>query len=103
MGLLIKEKGTKKITISGTEITLPQVYVRLEFAGRADGKTLEISMSTFASKETYTEGKMLFTDVPQGNITVEILPTESQSVEVAHNYAKDAYVQMGYNVEIDLS
>ena len=103
MGLFIKEKTDKKITISGTDITLPQVYVRLEFAGRADGKTLEISMSTFASKETYTEGKLLFTDVPQGNINVEILPTEAQSVEVAHNYAKEAYIQMGYDVIIDLA
>ena len=102
MGLFIKEKGDKKIIISGTDITLPQVYVRLEFAGRADGKTLEISMSTFASKATFAEGKLLFTDVPQGNINVEILPTESQSVEVAHNYAKEAYVQMGYDVVIDL-
>lgn len=103
MGLFIKEKTDKKITISGTDIALPQVYVRLEFAGRADGKTLEISMSTFASKETYAEGKMLFTDVPQGNINVEILPTEIQSVEVAHNYAKEAYIQMGYDVIIDLA
>lgn len=102
MGLLIKEKKDKKIIISGADITLPQVYVRLEFAGRADGKTLEISMSTFASKVTFTEGKLLFTDVPQGNINVEILPTEAQSVEVAHKYAKEAYVQKGYDVEIDL-
>jgi hypothetical protein len=103
MALIVKEKQDKKITISGTDITLAQIYVRLEFAGRADGKTLEVSMTSFASKETFLEGKMLFTDVPQGNITVEILPTEVQSVDTAHEYAKQAYVQMGYDVEIDLS
>jgi len=103
MALIVKETSDKKITISGTKITLPQIYVRLEFAGRADGKTLEVSMASFSSKETFLEGKLLFTDVPQGNINVEILPTEAQSVEIAHKYAKEAYVQMGYSVEIDLA
>jgi hypothetical protein len=103
MALIVKEKQDKKITISGTDITLAQIYVRLEFAGRADGKTLEVSMASFASYATFQEGKMLFTDVPQGNITVEILPTEVQSVDTAHEYAKQAYTQMGYDVEIDLS
>ncbi len=42
MGLLVNATADKKITIQGTEIEIPNVYVRLEFAGRADGKTLEV-------------------------------------------------------------
>ena len=101
MGLFIKATAEKTITISGTDLTLPEIYVRLEFAGRANGINLEVSMASFASKATYVEGKPIFTDVPQGNINVEILPTEVQSVETAHKYAKAAYEQMGYAVTID--
>lgn len=100
MGLII----SGKITITGTEIDVPSVYGRIEFAGRADGKTLESSIATYASKEAFTSGaSALSTDVPQGNFTVEILPTEIQSIDTAHEYSKQAYEQMGYQVTIDLT
>jgi hypothetical protein len=104
MGLLINATEEKTITITGTEIQVPNVYGRIEFAGRADGKTLEISIATYASKEAFENGaSALSTDVPQGNITVEIQPTELQSIETAHTYGKLAYEQYGYEVVIDLT
>ena len=39
MGLIINATDEKTITITGTEIQVPNVYGRIEFAGRADGKT----------------------------------------------------------------
>ena len=104
MGLLINSTEEKKITITGTEIEVPSVYGRIEFAGRADGKTLEIAIATYASKEAFENGaSALSTNVPQGNINVEIQPTEIQSIETAHTYGKLAYEQMGYEVVIDLT
>lgn len=104
MGLLINSTEEKKITITGTEIEVPSVYGRIEFAGRADGKTLEIAIITYASKEAFENGaSALSTNVPQGNITVEIQPTEMQSIETAHTYGKLAYEQYGYEVVIDLT
>jgi hypothetical protein len=104
MGLIITSTEEKKIIIIGTEIEVPSVYGRIEFAGRADGKTLEISVSTYASKEAFTSSaSALSTNVPQGNINVEIKPTEIQSIDTAHEYAKLAYEQMGYQVTIDLT
>lgn len=104
MGLLINSTEENKITITGTEIDVPSVYGRIEFAGRADGKTLEIAIATYASKDAYKSGaSALSTDVPQGNFNVEILPTEIQSIDTAHKYAKIAYEQMGYEVIIDLT
>lgn len=102
MGLIIKETKDKKITISGTDINIPQIYGRLTFAGHADGKTLEIGVGLFASKETFANNQPIFTTVPAGNLNVQLLPTEKQSVETAHEYMKKAIENLGYIVEIDL-
>ena len=99
MGLII----SGKITITGTEIEVPSVYGRIEFAARADGKTLEVAVATYASKEAFTSGaSVLSTNVQQGSFNAEILPTELQSIDTAHEYGKQAFEQLGYTVEIDM-
>lgn len=104
MGLIINATEEKKITIIGTQIELPNVYGRIEFAGRADGKTLEIAINTYASKEAYESGaNTISTDVPQGSFTTQIEEGEIQSIDTAHKYAKIAYDQQGYNTIIDLT
>jgi len=101
MGLLIKSTEETPITIQGTEIQIPEVYGRIEFAGRADGKKLEIAVGTYASKLAFKTGAgNLFTNVQQGTFNVEILETETQSIESAEKYAKEVYISLGYNVEI---
>jgi stringent starvation protein B len=103
MGLLIESTKEKTITITGTEIALPLVYGRIEFAARANGKTLEIAIGTYASRAAFESGAgQMFTDVPQGNITVELQPGEIQGLETAHIYAQSAFEQMGYNVTIQM-
>lgn len=101
MGLIINATDDNWITITGTEIQVPNVYGRIEFAGRADGKTLEIAITTYASQQAYASGAAAFsTDVQMGNITVELQPTEMQSIETALQYAASVYTQQGYNVQI---
>jgi hypothetical protein len=104
MGLIINSTEQNTITITGTTIDVPSVYGRLEFAGRADGKTLEIAVATYASKEAFESGALaLSTNVPMGNLTVEIQPNEVQGLDTAHEYGKIAFENAGYNVTIDLS
>lgn len=103
MGLIIKATEEKNIKIVGTEIELQNIYGRIEFAGRANGKTLEIAIATYASKEAFeASASAMSTDVQQGSFTVEIQETEIQSINTAHEYGKLAYEQMGYEVEISL-
>jgi hypothetical protein len=103
MGLIINKTEEKTITIQGTTIEMDSVYGRIEFAGRADGKTLEVSIATYASKEAYESGAaVLSTDVPMGNLTVEIKPTEVQGLETAHEYAQVAFENAGYLVNIEI-
>lgn len=101
MSILIKSTTEKQILISGTEFELTEVYGRLEFAARASGTTLEISVATFVNSATYAEGKILYTDIPQGNINATLEEGEIQSLDTAHKYAKLAYEQLGYEVIIN--
>ena len=100
MAILIKSNEQKIITILGTDLKLESIYGRLEFSGRADGKTLEIAVATYASSVTFESNQPIFTDVPQGSFTVEIEPTETQGLDTANKYSKLAFEQMGYTVEI---
>ena len=100
MAILIKSNEEKSITILGTELNLESIYARLEFAARADGKTLEIAVATYASRATFESNQPIFTDVQQGSFTVEILPTELQDINSANKYASLAFSQMGYTTEI---
>jgi hypothetical protein len=101
MGLLITETEENKIIITGTEIEVPSVYARIEFAGRADGKTLEIAISTYASDQAFKSGaSALSTNVQQGNLNVQLPDGENQSIDTALKYAKIAYENQDYNVQI---
>ena len=100
MGLLVSATAEKKILIQGTEIELPSVYVRLEYAGRANGITLEIAAATYASHEAYKDGAgAIFTDVQQGAFSVELVDAQMQDLNSAELYSKLAFEQLGYTVE----
>jgi len=100
MGLLVSATAEKKILIKGTEIELPSVYVRLEYAGRANGVTLEIAAATYASHEAYKDGAgAIFTDVQQGAFSVELVDAQMQDLTSAELYSKLAFEQMGYDVQ----
>jgi hypothetical protein len=100
MGLLVSATAEKKILIQGTEIELPNVYVRLEYAGRANGVTLEIAAATYASHEAYKDGAgAIFTDVQQGAFSVELVDAQMQDLSSAELYSKLAFEQLGYLVE----
>jgi len=102
MAILIRATEEKKITISGTDIKHTQVYGRIRFLGDFPGTTIEGEVATFANITTFEEGKMLYTDVPIGNYKANLEPTEVQSLDTAHKYAKIAYEQQGYEVIIDM-
>jgi hypothetical protein len=100
MGLLVSATAEKKILIKGTEIELPSVYVRIEFAARANGTTLEIAATTYASKEAFDDGAgAIFTDVQQGAFSVELVDAQMQDLTSAELYSKLAFEQMGYDVQ----
>ena len=100
MAILIKMTDQNKIKISGTDIEIKEVYGRIRFLAGFNGKTIEGEVSTFANKEMFNDGKILHTNVPMGTYQSELKEGEQQSIEVAHKYAKLAYEQQGYKVDI---
>ena len=103
MAIIIKELGEKTITITGTELTLPEVYGRIRFVGDFPGTKIQGEVMTFASKVSFDEGKNIYTDVPIGSYEAELEVGEVQSLDTAHKYAQIAYQNMGYEVTIDLT
>lgn len=102
MGLIIKSTETKKIVITGTEVELPSIYGRVEFAARADGKTLEVALSTFASLEAFeSKASVITTSVPMGNLNVDLSTGQAQDLNTSLLYMKAALEQEGYNVVIE--
>ena len=101
MGLLVSATAEKKILIQGTEIELPNVYVRVEYSARANGTTLETAMATYASRQAFKDGaSVLLTDVPMSNIVSELTEGQTQDLSSAELYSKLNYEELGYLVEI---
>jgi hypothetical protein len=99
MGLLVKQTETAKIIVTGTEIEIPEVYCRIEFAGRANGITLEIASSNYESKEAFKDGvSAISTNIPFSNFTVELQEGEMQTIETALAYMQVALEEAGYEV-----
>lgn len=102
MSLTVKSTEEKKIHISGTDLEMSEVYVRIRFLGDYDGKTIEGEATTFANHQCFTEGKILYTDVPIGSFKAVLIEGETQSIDTVHKYAKESYEQMGYEVTINI-
>lgn len=103
MALIITPSTEKKIHVQGTDIELTSVYNRIEFGCRPNGITIELAFYTYADKPAYESGLHLPTDLPTSNLTLDIDPlTQIQSVESAHELAKEYFEQQGYVCTIEL-
>jgi len=102
MALIITSTTNNQIHVRGTAIELASVYNRLEFGCRPNGTTMEIAFYTYADHAGYIAGNSLPTDLPTGNLTVEIdLATQTQDLAAAHELAKAHFETLGYIVSID--
>lgn len=102
MGLIVKSTKEKEINLKGTPMKLESVYARVEFAARADGKTMEIAYVTYYDKKGFEKGTTVPTDLPEGNLVVEIEEGLNQDASTALMYMGQALKQQGYEVEITL-
>jgi hypothetical protein len=101
MGLLIKQNGDKKIKLDGTDIEVPEIYVRIEFLAKADGVGCEVALYQYASAEMYEAKKLIYTDVPTANLYIILKKGQSQSIEVVLADVAEYYTtELGYIVEV---
>jgi hypothetical protein len=103
MALILTPTEEKRIFVTGTTIEIPEIYLRLEFTCRANGKTLEIYSSTYVNKQAYLDGNSVPVNIPLNSVIADIdTLTQIQSVQVAHDLAKAQYEALGYTVTLDL-
>lgn len=101
MGLFVKSTEEKKVLVKGTPIELDSVYLRVEFASRVDGRTMEIANYCYYDKQGFKDQTIVPTDLPAGSLTVEIAKDMEQTPETALAYMAEALKQQGYDVEIE--
>ncbi len=100
MGLLIKSEKEKQIKISGTDFVVNEVYARITFVAKPNGREMEVATNIYANQQMYEEGKLLYTDIPPNNFNIVLQEGESQSIQTALAYSKLGFEQLGYACEI---
>ena len=91
----------KVIHIKGTNIELPSVYGRASLICSQDGLTISVNVRTYIDYTAYKNASELITDINQLSFDFVILETETQSIDVALEYAKNRFIELGYNCEIN--
>ena len=92
-------KNTTPILVKGTDIELSSVYVRIAFICNLDG-SLTVTYKTYQNADAYLAGKEIVTDVVNMTYNYVILPTETQSLDIALLYMQNEFIQLGYNAII---
>jgi hypothetical protein len=91
----------KLIYIKGTDIELQSVYGRASLICLQDGLTISVSVKTYMDYYAYKNASELMTDINQLSFDFVILETESQSIQVGLEYAKNRFIELGYSCEIN--
>ena len=92
-------KNTTPILVQGTDIELTDIYVRIVFICNLDG-SLTVTYKTYQNADAYLAGKEISTDVINMTYNYVILPTETQSLDIALLYMQNEFTQLGYNATI---
>ena len=92
-------KNTTPILVKGTDIELTEIYVRIVFTCNLDG-SITVTYKTYQNADAYFAGKEISTDVINMTYNYVILPTETQSLDIALLYMQNEFIQLGYNAVI---
>ncbi len=97
----ISTTDAKKIHIKGTDIELPSVYGRASLICLQDGITISVTINTYLNYDSYKNSNELMTDINYLSFDFTILETETQSIDVALEYAKNRFIELGYTCIIN--
>jgi hypothetical protein len=97
----VSTTDAKAIHIKGTDIELDSVYGRASLICLQDGFTISVSIKTYIDYYSYKNASELITDINQLSFDFVISETETQSIDVALEYAKNRFIEMGYSCEIN--
>lgn len=98
MALLVKNAKFKN-----TEITAPELYVRLQYVALADGKKAQVALMSGADKAAALAWKAIPTNLPE-HVLVELAEGQAQDLVTIHDLVKANIeaLDLGFDVTIQL-
>ncbi len=84
-----------------TEITAPELYVRLQYTCPADGTKANANLLVGVDKQATLTNKLIATDIPE-YLQVLIPEGENQDLLVIHELVKSDLESKGFSVTIQL-
>lgn len=100
MLVLLTSKDTK-INYIFQEGEVDSIYLKIEYNTFPDGKTMEVLIKTYLTKEDYLVDNYVYTDIPDNGFHVQIDTfNETQSLEYATLYAIKRFESLGYKCDI---
>lgn len=97
MALLVNNAKFKN-----TEVTSPEVYVRLQYVALADGKKVSVALLSGLNKENALAYNSIATNIPE-NLLIELPEGQVQDLATIHNVVKTELEAKGFTVTIDLA
>jgi len=101
MGLIVKSKGDKKVTVAGSPIELTNgAYVRVEYGVRPDGRSVQAVLYTYFDKQSFKDGKLLNTSITGATFEDKLGEGVVPDLGEIMNFAKVKLEEAGYEVLI---
>ena len=97
MSLLVKNAKFKN-----TEVTAPEVYVRLQYVAQADGKKVSVALLSGLDKAGALSWKTVPTNIPE-NLLVEVAEGANQDLAVVHDLVKSALVALDLGLDVTIN
>ena len=95
--------NTQTLTLKGTSITFNTVYSRLELACFPDGKSMQVAFHNYQDVTAFSAGNSTIKLEGIANnsmYSVDVVGGETQSLQLAHEKARDELQALGYTVSI---
>lgn len=109
MGLIIKQKNEKRIFVQGLSYNPSECYCRLDFKCDSSGRKMQVNLTFYESKQQWEQGSPLALFFEENGVQrllnsadVTITVDEKQSVDTAHSYVAQAFIDLGYDCITDL-
>lgn len=100
MALLIKWLNDKELHIKGTDIVIPQVYVRLTVLLPSAPEGIMCNLDVYQDKESYKASKWpIWIEEIAYSTDLQPIVSKDQLMQ-GHQIVKDMYESMGYEVDI---
>lgn len=97
MSLLVKNAKFKN-----TEVTAPEIYLRLQYVAQADGKKVSVSLLSGLDKAGALSWKTVPTNIPE-NLLVEVAEGANQDLAVVHDLVKAALIALDLGLDVTIN